>query len=68
LKWLCREKPANNNLNNGTAKQLKEKEVKALIYSRLHDFRNSIDVSHLHTFVLLVRADVHIEGQAAFVE
>jgi hypothetical protein len=26
LKGLCRESPANNNLSNGTAKQLKEKE------------------------------------------
>jgi len=42
LKCLCRERPANNNLSNGTAKQLKEKGVKALIYSRLHYFRNSI--------------------------
>ena len=42
LKWLCRERPANINLSNGTARQLKEKGVKALIYSRLHDFRNSI--------------------------
>jgi len=40
LKWLCRERPANNNLSNGTAKQLKEKGVKAIIYSRLHDFRS----------------------------
>jgi hypothetical protein len=41
LKWLCCERPANNNLSNGTAKQLKEKGVKVLIYSRIHDFRKS---------------------------
>jgi hypothetical protein len=70
LKWLCRERPANNSLCNGTDKLLKEKKYKYLSIrgSTISETALRLEVSNPRPFVLLVRAHVHVEGYAAFVE
>ena len=70
LKWPCRERPANNSLCNGTDKLLKEKKYKYLSIrgSTISETALRLEVSNPRPFVLLVRAHVHVEGYAAFVE